>query len=73
MSWLKLLISLHLNVENVLDYVSTQVNEIFNIIVGVFGYFNLKILGVHSVALIEINTAIKKHILEYLFEDIVMK
>jgi len=52
MSWLKLLISLDLNiVGNIWDNVSTQFNKIYNIVLVVFGYFSTKIL--HIVPLLQ--------------------
>jgi len=43
----KLVISLYLNIlGNIWDNVSTQVNQIYNIVLVVFGYFNPKILHI---------------------------
>jgi len=50
-SWIKLLISLDLNIlRNILDNLSIKINKIYNIVQVVFGHFDPKII--HGVPLI---------------------
>jgi len=52
-SWLKLLISLDLNIlGNIWDNASTQVNKIYNTVLVVFGYFNPQSLTFYFICII---------------------